>query len=727
MLIDDLIRLGRPLLQGDMKAEEVLRLITDISDVRAKNYYRHVLVVELPPDDRNEAKAMPIQMLGEMTQEINTGKKRESFLLDRDRVVGAPVIIPSGNPIQAQGRYGVPVYPCWEKHFEAFQKSATGVLQFLHNKKSKKQLTRLDRTIDFNISPEMLKAIANEVHRVVALFPFPSKTNKLGILILARCRAEDVFEYAHTPERNRIGESRFYPGQYIVPNYQRILDATWRAKVEEGREAGSRPGACSFTGKGDNVLSAYCKAWPWALPTWTCPLPNAGNEKMLVEGVGVAPETYRALTLGASVFNKLTKRVSHLVIPEIFSPSETRPGKEQAQRRKISYLPPIYGSAFLLPIQDRWVKDEELQGDFVQGVRGLLEAKPNDPTFEDRYITSIIGFEAMLPPFLDTDDFSLTLVYFSGRYTRGDIHLRAYIQDVIPSTLKALRDMALRDTKDAMRLLHDLMRSMSDKQAAYYAQCYSSVPYRLARAYGGAYVWQQLETVLHRRLLRTEQVTTNAARRMASLSPHWPDSRYALYEEVGFYLSFLQFLELANREIANPKEGTVMPMRPWKDLIRVLEREPVESIEFKDDKLAELGFACGLLIRRFSAWYAGEFKRKDYLKERVLTFGANLSPREVWVLGLKGIRDVASKFDKLRLAVDFGQLGHYPKEERKQHYGDYARRLGLVLSELERRAEHLDKHRDEFMTGFWAGYSLQGYDRPKTKTPPKQTAIVTKE
>ena len=361
-------------------------------------------------------------------------------------------------------------------------------------------------------------------------------------------------------------------------------------------------------------------------------------------------------------------------------------------------------------------------------MRGLLGANPDDPKFEDRYVTSIIGFEGMLPPFLDTDDFRLTLVYFSGEYTRGDIHLRAYIQDVVPSTLKALRDVALKDTKDAMQLLRDLMPWISDKQAAYYGQCYASIPYRLARAYGGGYLWQQLETVLHRRVLRTEQVTINAAHRMHSLTPQWPDSRHALFEEVGFYLSFLQFLERANREIANKKEGTVMPMRKWKDLIRVLERDPVDSVEFQDEKLAELGFACGLLIRQFSFWYAQVLgKGKDYLKERVLTFGASLSPREVWVLGVKGIRDVSSKFDKLRLAVDFGQLAYYPKDERKQHYGDYARRLGLVLSELERRAADLDKHRDEFMTGFWAGYSLHGYDRPKTKTPRKQTVTTTQE
>jgi hypothetical protein len=48
MLIEELIRLGRPLLGGDMPAEEVLRLITDVADARIKTFYRNVFIVVLP-------------------------------------------------------------------------------------------------------------------------------------------------------------------------------------------------------------------------------------------------------------------------------------------------------------------------------------------------------------------------------------------------------------------------------------------------------------------------------------------------------------------------------------------------------------------------------------------------------------------------------------------------------------------------------------------------------
>ena len=43
MLIEELIRLGRPLLEDNSDPQQVLRLITGVEDERVKNFYRHVL------------------------------------------------------------------------------------------------------------------------------------------------------------------------------------------------------------------------------------------------------------------------------------------------------------------------------------------------------------------------------------------------------------------------------------------------------------------------------------------------------------------------------------------------------------------------------------------------------------------------------------------------------------------------------------------------------------
>ena len=82
-------------------------------------------------------------------------------------------------------------------------------------------------------------------------------------------------------------------GSSIVRTSPKILEGFWAAKLEEGKK-GSRTGACSFTGTEGEVISAYCKAWPWAFPTWSCPLPHGGDETMISETVALSPETYRA-------------------------------------------------------------------------------------------------------------------------------------------------------------------------------------------------------------------------------------------------------------------------------------------------------------------------------------------------------------------------------------------------------------------------------------------------
>lgn len=697
MLIEELIRLGRPLLEEDADPQEVLRLITGVEDERVKNFYRHVFVVEVPPGGQGEPRALPMQEFGEVDADGD-------FHVDQQRAVGAAFVLPSGgNPLSPQGRYGLPVYPCYDPHLRAFGESAAGVLDFLNS--------RLKRTTGFTVSEQEAARIARVLHEQIAQSDFGSAKRLLGVVILARWGQEDFYAIAEGGRADRIGNTK--DGRAIVPNYGRILDGMWVAKEEEGREAGARIGACSFTGKEGEVVSAYCKAWPWALPTWTCPLPHGGDDTLLVEGIGLSPLTYRALTVGACTFNKLARPVASLVIREIFCPADTRTGKEQAQRKKQqSAAEKIHGSAFLLPVQDRILEDPDRRYEFTRGIRGMLNARPDDPTWPDRHIATVTGFDVALPPnWSDLKDYRLTLVYFSGDYTRGDVHLRAFVQDVIPSTLSQLRDLARSEARAAMALLRVLMPAMSEKQTAYFARCYGSVPYLLARAYGGAYLWQQLEAVLHRRPLQARRVTANAARRIQSLVPQWPDSRYALFDEVGFHLNFLNFLGRVNRELARNPEDPAMPMRSWKQLLEMVDRGPVADLALTD--VPELGFACGALIKRFSRAYYKASKKvgkrdADYLRERVLTFGSDLRPAAVHDKGLRMILELPTRLKDLRRSPDL--------EER----------VGAAIVAFQQLRDRIEKNKDEFVTAFWAGYALQGYDRPrKIKTAAAEPTVQT--
>lgn len=684
MLIDDLIRLGRPLLDADFDPSAVLSLITDVADVRAKNFYRNVLVVVLPEKEGEEPEVLPLQQFGE--------EEDKDFRVDLPRAVGIPILLPSGgNPLNPQGRYGLPVYPIYDAHWKDFADSAEKARDFLDG--------RLERTPGLTLTETARAAVAAALHASVAGSPLAGATKALGVLVLVG--GSDCYHVRSEGSTERTGLTR--AGQTIVPNLPGILSGIWQAKVEEGREAGKSRGRCSFTGEEGDVVSPYCKAWPWAFPTWNCPLPHGGDEKMVIEGIALSAESYRALTLGACVFNRLAKNVSSLVLPEIFSPADDQAGKELAQRRKITDK--IFGSGLLLPVLDSGLQDPNRREDYARGILSMLEKPPEDPAFEDRYLTAVTGFDLILPEEA-TDEFRLTLVYFSGDWTRGDVHLRAVIEEVLPSTVRAVRDLNDKQIKRSMALLRTLMPAMSEKQQAYRRKCYGSVPYLLARAYGGAYLWQQLQALLHRRPLDHRRVTANAARRMQSAAHRWPDSRYAVFEEVGFHLSYLEFLDRINRDLAG-RTGEPS-MRPWKELLEKVDKGPVSELELDDP--AELGFACGALIRRFSRSYYMAQKKEgkrdaDYLRDRVLTFGTDLRPEAVHDKGLRMILELPGRLRTLRRSRDL--------EER----------AGVAINVFQRLKERVMRDREDFLAAFWAGYALQGYDRPR-KTKPQTAALA---
>src|ERR1700675_4897040 len=123
MLIEELIRLGRPVLESNLEPREVLKLITDVADDRVKNFYRHVIVVELPPEETDgEPVVLPIQNW-QIAQQV-IGQKKPEIDVDVERALGIPISLPAGgNPLNPQGRYGLPVYPVYDPHFQAFHES----------------------------------------------------------------------------------------------------------------------------------------------------------------------------------------------------------------------------------------------------------------------------------------------------------------------------------------------------------------------------------------------------------------------------------------------------------------------------------------------------------------------------------------------------------------------------------------------------------------------------
>lgn len=712
MIIEDLVRLGKPLLEGRMDTRDILELVSDVNDEKVKNFFRHVFIVELPPESSNDDPAvLPMQVWGQ--EEVVAGQRTKvDFKPDVKRAIGTPFVLPTGGmPLNPQGSYGIPVYPCYDRHLGAeenldegkksysFRKSPEHVYQFLYG--------RLKRT--HNVNPEALPLmkIAQLIHTQVSSLPVEKGSKLLGIIILAQTHGDSSpYSYSKDPSPYDIGQSNQHHGKYIVPNFDKILKAVWAAKFEEGASIGKKVGTCSICGKKEDVVSSYCKSWPWALPEWNCPLPQGGKKALWVEGVALDASCYKALALGSKVFSGLTRLIHPIITYGIFSPANDREGGNSATRRKLSDLPTIYGSAYLLPIHDESLKDELLREDFSQKIQAMLRKPPKEGPFLDKYIDTVTGFDVFLPEDIDKTDFRLTLIYFHGNPGRGDIHLRAFIQDIIPSTLRKLSKIAQKNAETGIDLLRALSPNVSEKQAAYYRTMYRSIPFLLTRAYGGSYLWDQLETALRRKRLDIHRPTSNTARRMGSLVARLPASIFELNDEVIFYLTFLDFITEYHKQLAteyaaskdknfSDERRSEMTMRPWKELLKVIGDGSIDELRYQSP--AELGFGCGALIRQFgrSYWYATKVGKegKDFLKHRVLTFGTDLSPEVLWKRGLSKIFDVEARYEKIHLSDDF------------------RRRVGVTLTEFDRLGEEIRPNRDAFMAAFWSGYTLQGYDK----------------
>ena len=191
----------------------------------------------------------------------------------------------------------------------------------------------------------------------------------------------------------------------------------------------------------------------------------------------------------------------------------------------------------------------------------------------------------------------MNLIYFSGDTSRGDIHLRAKIEDILPSTLSRLSDLS-REVVDYYEIAAKrIFSKRSDKDASFMRNCYFSIPWMLTNAYGGSYIWDSLQKVVHHRPLSRKRFISNTARRMADLSIKIPDG-YALrkLKEEVLFTSYFPILYRYDQEILDI--GRKASMRDWKDIARLFESEEDLSGEILTD-YEELGFAAGWLVRSF--------------------------------------------------------------------------------------------------------------------------------
>ena len=138
-------------------------------------------------------------------------------------------------------------------------------------------------------------------------------------------------------------------------------------------------------------------------------------------------------------------------------------------------------------------------------------------------------------------------------------------------------------------------------------------------------------------------------------------------------------------------------MRPWKELLAAIDKKPVAELQLTDP--AEIGFACGALIKQFSGGYYKAKKSSkadaDFLRDRVLTFGTDLRVQAVLDKGLKSILELPFRL----------------KLNRRR---DLEERTGAMIAAFQENRGAIESHKDEFLAAFWAGYAPRG-PRPATQ------------
>jgi hypothetical protein len=689
VLIESLVRMGRPYLKVPQPAAEGIRQITDVDRPDACNFWRHVFLVEIDAE-RERVLAHPVMQWGEEGQ--SQGPK--GFQPETERTVTAPFTLPSGgNPRLAQGRYGVPVYLLYEKDFDEMADCPEKVETYLR--------ARLARTVA-NRPPEgLIPVVAEQLARQIAAVP-SGKEKRLGVVVLASVGPETAYRYAEplNPDLVKVADSRLRPGEVIVACLDRLMEASWVSKIAEGAEYGEdADGCCSVCGAVGHTVSIYNKAWPWFAVTWSAPLPATVNKKKLVKGTALCDMCYKALTIGGNLFADLTARpLPTWLTRELFSPAGSISAREVQRRQANS----VYAGVIILPLTDEYLEDPEECADYVEE---LAVMRSRSVTGEKGLpLDLLFGIEqAVVPEGLTGDTYRMTAFYYSGDLSRGDIHLRAIIEDVVPSVASAVKTILAKLDSHVSETAKALL--LDSRNYGWL----SRLPSLLSRAYGQGVLWQAMGQVLHRRSIRLRPMLRNVALRLQDTSRKLPQSVWTMREEVLFYLTFLQFWRMYMEEVVGEKG--VLPMRDWRELLASLQSGETSF----DSSVDEMGFAGGYLVQQFSRQYFKATQRKgngdqpaeekssdrygkDYLSHRVITFGGSLSPRDIWRRAIVPMNEIAVKWN-----IQFS-----PK---------FRRQYGAWLMAYRRMEEQIARERDAFIAAFWAGYNLAIVDRDETVEP----------
>lgn len=669
MLAESIIRIGRPIKNSNLSPRERIRLLTDVDSENCKNYFRHVFLVELNGEEIN----LQLLQLGDKSTE----NKKEQFKVDPRRNTAFPIFYPNGgNPLHAQGIYPLPCYLMYDPHIKAMKNKE----QF----KKEVLLPRLNSTIDYRDLTDAKKESLAE--KVASLFAEKASgiiegDKQLGILMIY----DEGLPIFHKRREKAEEESSFWiaastlePNTHLYLNGERVLQKISQAKFCEAAELGKEKNAVStFSNqKSAEVVSIYNKAWLWLSPTWEMPRSIYWKDNEWTQGIKIDAESYEAYLYGVQFLKEVQVPISSAVLKEMFAPITS---VEAKKNMSTSSFEAIFGIPMVLPLGD---------GDSKQvftKYRSMMK-KAEDLNDSDLHFEVLAGMRGSIVP-ESTDAYRLSILYYSGDLSRGNMHIRAVIEDVLPSVasqiqdiLRKLRTLELKKIQAAFEM---------NEQPVYRTE---NLPSLLANAYGPGYLWEALQAALHREPLRIARLRLATAKKLNELANK--EDSWQMKQELIFYYSFVYFLKQYEEKILE-KQGGVKELADWKNFISLYGQG---KLELKDlESLEPLGFASGLLLKQFSNSYYQKTK-KDFVKHRVMKFGSKLTPEMIWKNGLLRCEELAEQWD-MGIGTNFRPvlaqvlLGFLEKDTRSQ-----------LLSE-----------KDIFMTAFWSGFLIYQSDKKNDK------------
>ncbi|MBE3584448.1 MAG: hypothetical protein IMX01_10100 [Limnochordaceae bacterium] len=807
MLIESLVRLGRPVLRAGLPPGELLKILSSVLDRNAANMASNVLVVEIERDTEGHATmaALPPQIWkGQSTEAVrgstsgdntpaenqaaadgdssdgdvredegdneaqdideeedeaaadgsasqngrhsavgrrprrdsrrgtvkSTAKTRRQgpiFVPDVAKLVGAAFQLPfGGNRAAASGPYAVPSYPVYSGNADQIRTfgDPEGGLDALKSFLK----ARTTQTIGLEwMDGQLLGQVAQLLQPGFRQLD-PDSGNAL--ILLAELTDTGPYGIGHIRESNNyeaeVGLSQLHPGYQIVARLDQVLARFWQAlRLEGSKNGGSRvQGTCAICHHSGPTISAVTRSWPLMASTWSCPLPAGFKDDQLVDTMAaVCPDCHDALVLGARLVDRLERQVRKDLVRDLFSPVNSALGRKKAQEQRVSTS--ITGVAFALPIlsspsaalpnSESQLEEAEWEEEFVDGLNRLISPS-SSPSQKDLHLDAITGFESILPEQHASDRYRLTLLYYSGNKTRADVHLRALIEDVLPSMASRLTEILNDIAEYAVSVNRMLSLPLSTPQQpaaedtdstraavpetvqAALRWRYGSLLYLLSTAYGSATIWDNLQRLLRGLPVPVEPFVHYTALRLDQLAHGLSDSdtRFGIRGEVLFYLTFGEFLRRCSETwTTSPDDsgkGVISVSTSWQEMAR-LWPEPPEQWQLKGAD--ELGFLIGIAIARFGAhYYAATAKKeggsgngKDFLVHRVMTFGSDLTPDAIWGKGLARIPEYSRRLDI-----------HLPEALRQ--------RIAILTAEYQRLADEVRRHRDLFIASFWSGHEL---------------------